>query len=213
MNKFSRGKKSINLMTAELIPDTPLLTLKRVVSVWGLSLLVMVVWLSINQYNLYQDNNQHRLLKTEQDKQAAKMAMLEARLVKNIADPTLSLKLKKIKVLTAHKEILHRQLTNSSRTYVAGFASAMTELSILHHDDISLQKVNINVDDMSFSGIARAPEAVPNWLSAFEGSILLSGKAFHYFKLAENEQNYTAFTVSTSKTIQEEDEAEAGGGE
>jgi hypothetical protein len=201
MEIVGMNKYTINLLQAELFPETPLLTLKRVVSVWGLSLFVMLVWLSINQFELYQADNLQKKLKLDQEKQASKMVRLEAKLVKNIADPTLALKLKKIKVLTAHKEILHRQLTNSSRTYVAGFASAMTELSSLHHNDISLQKVHINVDDMSFSGIARVPEAVPSWLSAFKGSTLLSGKTFHNFKLTENEQHYTIFEVSTSKIL------------
>ncbi len=201
MNKYT-----INLLQAELIPKTALLTLKRVVSAWSLSLIVMVVWLSINQFNLYQDTEKQHQLKRDESKQRSTMAQLEAKLAKNIADPVLALKLKKIKVLTLHKEILHRQLSNSSRTYVAGFASAMTELSRLHHNDISLQKVNINVDEMSFFGVARVPEAVPDWLSGFERSPLLSGKNFHHFKLSENEQHYTVFSVSTSKVIELEEE-------
>jgi hypothetical protein len=201
MEIVGMNKYTINLLQAELLPQTPLLTLTRVVYVWVSSLFVMLVWLSINQFNLYQADNLQNRLTLDQERQASKLVKLEAKLVKNIADPTLTLKLKKIKVLMAHKEILHRQLTNSSRTYVAGFASAMTELSSLHHNDISLQKVHINVDDMSFSGIARVPEAVPTWLSAFEGSTLLSGKTFHNFKLTENEQHNTLFEVSTSKTL------------
>jgi len=201
MNKYT-----INLLQAELIPKAPLLTLNRVVSAWGISLFVMVVWLSIYQFNLYQNAEKHKQLKINESKQRSTMVKLEAKLAKNIADPVLALKLKKIKVLTLHKEILHRQLSNSSRTYVAGFASAMSELSRLHHNDISLQKVNINVDDMSFSGVARVPEAVPDWLSGFESSPLLSGKNFHHFKLTENEQNYTEFSVGTSIVIEVEEE-------
>jgi hypothetical protein len=84
---------------------------------------------------------------------------------------------------------------------VAGFASSMTELSLMHHKDISLQHVNITYQDLTFSGVARTPEAVPAWLAKFETSKFLSGKSFINFSLNENEQKLTEFLVSSkSKT-------------
>jgi hypothetical protein len=38
---------------------------------------------------------------------------------------------------------------------------------------------------------------VPAWLAGFENSLLLSGKSFSHFKLSENEQHMTEFTVSS----------------
>jgi len=73
----------------------------------------------------------------------------------------------------------------------------MNELAQLHHQDIRLQTININNDNMTFSGLALTPEAVPAWLAGFENSLLLSGKSFSHFKLSENEQNITEFMVSS----------------
>lgn len=63
---------------------------------------------------------------------------------------------------------MHEKLTNGNNTYVAGFAGAMNDLAQLHHQDIRLEVININNDDMTFSGIALSPEAVPAWLAGFE---------------------------------------------
>ena len=75
----------------------------------------------------------------------------------------------------------------------------MTELSSMHHKDISLEHVNITSLDLTFAGVARSPESVPAWLAKFEHSHFLSGKSFINFTLNENEQKLTEFVVS-SKT-------------
>ena len=82
----------------------------------------------------------------------------------------------------------------------------MTELSELHHKDVSLQKVQMNSTNMTFSGIARKPEAVPAWLAAFDKATFLSGQSFKHFSLSEieneNAKAVTQFTVS-SHTLSE----------
>ena len=93
---------------------------------------------------------------------------------------------------------MHKQLTDPTKTYSAGFSSAMAELAALHDKNISLQHVNIGHGNMTFSGIARTPDAVPNWLSGFESSTFLSGKRFINFSLIENEQKLTEFVVSSA---------------
>ena len=73
----------------------------------------------------------------------------------------------------------------------------MSELSQMHRKDIRLQSIQINNNDMTFSGLALSPEAVPAWLAGFKNSLLLSGKSFGHFKLTENKDNVTEFVVSS----------------
>ncbi|WP_085284422.1 PilN domain-containing protein [Colwellia chukchiensis] len=75
----------------------------------------------------------------------------------------------------------------------------MAELAALHNKNISLEKVNIGPGSMTFSGIARTPDAVPNWLSGFESSTFLSGQRFLSFSLTENERKLTEFVVSSAR--------------
>ncbi|MEW6981155.1 PilN domain-containing protein [Colwelliaceae bacterium 6471] len=191
------GKYSINLLQDELFPEKPLWSLGRVVTLWCVALIAMLLWLFVNQFLLQQQQAQKNELLTVQSQQQALFSDLEAQLAKSRPDAELVSRLATLKLVMANKQTLHAQLTDSTRTSVTGFASAMTELSKLHHQDISLTRVNISNDDMTFTGLAKAADAVPAWLAGFEDSVLLSGKSFINFKLEENEQKLTTFEVSS----------------
>ncbi len=190
-------KLSINLLQAELIPTQPLWTLKRVVFVWIFALVFMFAWMSLEQYQLAQLSAQLKTANAEKQANDAQLASLEQQVRQNKADALLQEKLATVKLLLANKKLLHDQLTDVSSTYTAGFSRAMSELSQLHHKDISLQKIKMNPEQMLFSGLAKTPDAVPVWLAAFEGSTFLSGQTFKHFSLSENEQKVTHFTVSS----------------
>lgn len=192
------SKSSINLLQAELIPEKPLLTLKRVVALWAATIVIFVLAIVISQYQLSTAQEKYTSLTNANKSLTKKKSNLETQLSQFKPDEKLKEELDKLKLLMRNKQYFHQQLTDRSRTYVTGFSQAMTELSSLHHKDISLTQVNIDQDDMSFYGIARTPSAVPNWLSRFEQSELLSGKSFIHFQLSENSDSFTDFIVSTT---------------
>jgi Tfp pilus assembly protein PilN len=136
-------------------------------------------------------------LKKEKQRNTALVEQLENQLRNRKVDAALSDKLATIKLLLQQKHALHAKLTNTSLTFVSGFAIAMNELSDLHHKDVYLQGINIKNDDMHFSGLAKTPEAVPAWLDGFQQSTLLAGKSFVGFKLSKNDDNVTEFVVSS----------------
>ncbi|AOW77486.1 hypothetical protein A3Q34_11830 [Colwellia sp. PAMC 20917] len=195
------AKNSINLLQQDLLPKQVLVTLPRVVMLWSLALVFMLSWIFLNHYQVTELTAKYVALsqiKTNQDNQ---LAQLEGKLKANRADVTVLEELAMLKIVLKNKSVLLNELTDRTHTSVAGFASSMTELSLMHHKDISLQHVNITYQDLTFSGVARTPEAVPAWLAKFETSKFLSGKSFINFSLNENEQKHTEFLVSSkSKT-------------
>jgi Tfp pilus assembly protein PilN len=199
-------KLSINLLQAELIPEQPTWTLKRVAFLWAATFLFMFAWMLYSDHQLSQVTNDFNTVNLKQQQNEMLLADLEHQVNQNKADPLLQEKLATVKLLLVNKKALHKQLTDSSSTYAAGFSVAMTELSELHHQDVSLQKVQMNSDKMTFSGIARKPEAVPAWLAAFDKATFLSGQSFKHFSLSEieneNKNAVTQFTVS-SHTLSE----------
>ncbi len=190
-------KGSINLLKSELFPEKKLLTLARMVGLWIIVLIVMSAWAVLNDYQYKNISKQHQRVKAEKKQQSTLVANLEKQLANRKADTELTDKLYTLKLLLQHKHALHSKLTDSKLTFVSGFAMAMDELSASHHKDIRLQEINIRNDNMSFTGLARTPEAVPEWLDGFVQSILLSGKSFVGFKLFKNEDNITEFVVSS----------------
>jgi len=196
------NKYSINLLQPELLPEKVLLTLPRVVLLWVVALTLMIGWGVATDVQHQSLQEELKVLKKEKVKQDKLLASLTTKLTSRTVDRELEEQLSAMKLLMKNKKALYEKLTNPNKTYVAGFATAMDELAQLHHPDIRLQRININNDNMTFSGLALTPEAVPAWLAGFEKSLLLSGKSFSHFKLSENEQQLTEFIVS-SKVQQE----------
>jgi len=190
-------KNNINLLQAELFPEQPLLTLTRVAGVWLGLLSLMLIWGIVTELNYNKSAAIYDgLLKEQQQKQ--KLAKeLELQLQNRQVSPTLKRDLATIKLVMQHKDALLHKLTDSNETFAGGFVMAMNDLSAMHHQDIRLQTISIDAQNMTFTGQARTPQAVPAWLAGFKKSRLLSGKAFVQFKLAKNEQNITEFVVSS----------------
>lgn len=190
-------KNNINLLQAELFPEQPLLTLTRVAGAWLGLLLLMLIWGIVTELNYNKSAATYdNLLREKQQKQ--KLAKeLELQLQNRQVSPALKRDLATIKLVMQHKDALLHKLTDSNETFAGGFVMAMNDLSAMHHQDIRLQTISIDAQNMTFTGQARTPQAVPAWLAGFKKSRLLSGKAFVQFKLAKNEQNITEFVVSS----------------
>lgn len=191
------AKYTINLLQPELLPEQPLVTLGRVVSFWAITLIVMIAFSAWASQHAEQLSAQSAQLKSEHQKAQETLATLEDKYKASKSDPQLVERLALLKQIMINKQSFYKELTDTNRTYVKGFSMAMTELADLHNRDITLQQVQITNDDLTFSGIARKPDTVPQWLAGFENSSLLAGKSFTKFQLNENEQGITEFVVST----------------
>lgn len=192
------AKHSINLLQAELFPEQPLLTLSRVALAWLALLVIMVVWAVVTEINYSQSAARYDGLLKEQQQKTKLANKLAAQVQNRQVSPALTQSLNTIKLVMQHKDALLTKLTDSNETFAGGFVMAMNDLSAMHHKDIRLQSISINANDMSFTGLARNPQAVPAWLAGFKQSRLLSGKAFVHFRLSQNEQNITEFSVSST---------------
>jgi hypothetical protein len=193
------AKYSINLLQADLLPPKVLWTLNRVVSLWLVALTVMLILIFFVQLQVNSLNVEFQTVNSVNTNQTVQLKNLELDVAENHQDAELLAQLNTIKLVIENKQHLHQQLTDPAQTYSAGFSTAMVELAELHNKNISLQRVNIGNGNMTFSGLALTPDAVPNWLSGFESSTFLSGKRFINFTLSENEQQLTKFVVSSAE--------------
>ena len=197
------AKYSINLLQAGLLPPKALLTLNRVVGLWLVVLVLMILLIFFVQLQSNNLNTEFQMLNSVNTNQKMQLQNLELAVSNNRKDTELLAKLKTVKLVIENKQHLHPQLTDPTQTYSAGFSTVMAELAELHDSNISLQGVNIGNGHMTFNGLARTPDAVPNWLSGFESSTFLSGKRFINFSLSENEQQLTEFVVSSAEVKKE----------
>jgi len=193
-------KNSINLLQAELYTKQALLTLKRVLISWVVVICLMILSVFIIQNQANKGTEQLIYLNKIKAKQDERSDNLENKIRLHKPNLVVASKLATLKLVMANKQALYKELINPNTTYIAGFAKAMTDLSDMHDENISLQQMIIDHGELTFSGMARTPEAVPAWLNLFESSSVLSGKVFSHFSLSENDSNFTDFVVSTTTT-------------
>lgn len=193
------SKLTINLLQPELMPEKPLLTLTRVVSLWCVVFLVMAVWALWSQQSANRLTIKVNELTVQDTALQQQKSALELRVANHKADSLLVEQLSTMKLLLDNKQALHKQLTDRSSVRASGFSNAMSELSAMHHADISLQEITMDGDYLRFAGTAKSPNSVPSWLAGFERSTFLSGHSFSHFSLKENEQKHTDFVVSSHK--------------
>ncbi|WP_448549033.1 PilN domain-containing protein [Thalassotalea fusca] len=190
-------KLTINLYQDELIVKQPLITLPKVVGFWGVLLVIMLGWSMFTAQQLSMHNGELSKAESVKRQNDARIKLLQQQVLDNKASAELVTELNNLDFVIENKQQLLSQLTATDTTYTAGYSQAMTQLSTLHHKDISLEKVAIDRNTMTFAGVARQPEAVPSWLARFEGATFLKGQSFSYMNLQENEQKNTQFVVSS----------------
>ena len=191
------SKFFLNLLQDDLFPKKPVWSLTKTVQLWGASVVIMVVWYlwaSSNNTQLSVEANKLSLQEVQLEESKNE---LENRIANNKANKELLAKVSNAQFILKHKNKLNDLLTNTSSTHAKGFSRAMTELSQRHHKDISIAQVKLADDFILLSGVARAPESVPTWLTSFENTTFLSGQHFAHFALQENEQGIIEFSVSS----------------
>ena len=203
------SKLSINLLQPELLPPNKVLTLNRVTVLWLFILLLMLTWWYSSSYQLTLVKSEVEQLTKQKEKSTKLLGKLEQEITRHKPDSLLQAKLDTMKLIIANKTALHARLTNGDGSYVSGFALAMTELSDFHSPDISLQHIKIAGEQITFKGVTRSPQAVPQWLAKFEQSSVLSGQVFSHFSLQEDEESQLHFVVSSSDAQQVTEQAEA----
>lgn len=202
MTEIITGKHSVNLLQPELIPVKPLWSLKRLFIVWSATLVFMLLLIFLSQNQLQKTSSRHQQLTNETIALKEKLVQLENELEAHKPDNKLKLKIDLLALILNNKTQLHAELTDTTKTQVAGFAQSMTELSENHHKGISLSIVQINNDDMTFAGVTKNPQAVPAWLAGFENATFLSGKKFINFVMQENEKQQIQFAVSSKADLE-----------
>jgi len=190
-------KPSINLLQPELFPKKPLVSLQNVVAFWSVLLVLMIGVTGYTQWQNSKLSKQAAELTRQNESYQQTSKQLQARLAGHKANTALVAELDMLKALTKNKRFLFNHLTNTDYSYIGGFASAMSEFSQLHSKDISLENIVIQDNVISFSGIARNPNAVPQWLDNFNQSQVLSGKLFQQLKMTERDDKLISFSVSS----------------
>jgi MSHA biogenesis protein MshI len=78
-----------------------------------------------------------------------------------------------------------------------GYSGIMSSLTQLGKGNISLTKIHISGDNVSFTGFARSPDVVPNWVKSFENELHLVGRTFDQLEIKTDENGLVSFILNT----------------
>ena len=192
------NKHSINLLSDDLLPKADFLTLSRVVGLWLVVLVGSIMATVITSNSLTKEQSKYTQLVEEKDASDALLTNLEQQISSNRADGVLLDELEQLKTLVNMKSTVAKKLSDEVSDDAFGYSSTMSALADLHHRDISLNRVAIIDNEITFIGHAKDADSVPQWLSGLEKSDLLKGMKFSQFSLSESENKLTQFIVSSS---------------
>jgi len=192
------NKHSINLLSDDLLPKADFLTLSRVVGLWLVVLVGSIMATVITSNSLTKEQSKYTQLVEEKDASDALLTNLEQQISSNRADGVLLDELEQLKTLVKMKSTVAKKLSDEVSDDAFGYSSTMSALADLHHRDISLNRVAIIDNEITFIGHAKDADSVPQWLSGLEKSDLLKGMKFSQFSLSESENKLTQFIVSSS---------------
>jgi MSHA biogenesis protein MshI len=188
----------VNLYPEHLKPTFDHFTFKNVVIGWVIIGIVMAIVSSVILFNHSEESNKLTHLTTESQKQMLELDQLNNKLASHKPSASKIAAVERLKKDIKAKEASFRaidQLDNSSQI---GFSGVMKSLTTIGKNDISLSKIYIQGESMSFSGLARNATVVPKWIQAFKSEMHLVGRTFGKLSIFHDENGHVTFTLTTN---------------
>ncbi|KDM92808.1 PilN domain-containing protein [Photobacterium galatheae] len=194
----------LNLYHDSLKPQSRWLTLPNLAASWaigGVLLASFAGWQSWQEYRVSAQlaQEQARLSQKQTELETAKAALarhlpseLKVKLSGDLAQ-RLAAKQATLKAIAMHDKSLQ-----------AGFASLLRQLAQAASPDISVNRIHLQGDKLDLEGVARTPNAVPNWLQGFSHYPQLTNRGFEVMSLGRNEQNIVTFKLHAQRRDEEQ---------
>lgn len=189
--------EQINLFPDELKTKKNHFTLTNVVLGWAaLCALLMLSFagLSYQKSQLNQELQLYRSQVTEFEKQSASLSQ---RLSQHKPTPAKVAAVARLKLEIEAKRNSLKAVSEFDETQQVGYSGVMRSLAVLGRDDISLSEISIDATTLDLVGLARNPQAIPNWVSQFKSQLDLVGRSFEKLKIGRNEQGIVTFELKT----------------
>ncbi|MEJ2763879.1 PilN domain-containing protein [Photobacterium sp. MCCC 1A19761] len=195
--------RGINFYSDTLKPQIRLMTLQNVVLSW---LLGVVVIGSLAGWLGWQNYHQAQLLAAEKTRLQAKQDELDRAKVALAKHIPSQLKVEVAGELEQH--LAARQATLAAiemhdDSLKVGYAGMLQQLSQAASRDISVQRIRVSGQQMDLEGMARTPDAVPNWLQAFQAHPALVERRFEQMTLGRDERNVVTFALHAERQAEE----------
>lgn len=194
---------AINLYPKHLKPKVERFTLNNVmIGCGGLALLIGI----ISAYSTWQNSQLENELQAAQSQETEfnqQLASLNQRIVKHRPSPEKVHAVERLKEEIQSKQDSLAAVSKYDGQQQVGYSGVMQSLAQLGRNDISLSSIRMDADNLDIKGLARDPQAIPNWVNQFKSEINLVGRSFEKLKIARNEQDILTFELRTKEEEKE----------
>lgn len=209
-NKLESGKLLIDAMSDEslfvinLYPDhlKPKVEHFTLTNVALLTLVLVGVLSASFGYLTWQNSqlqSQLQIAQSQQQEYNQQVASLKQRLAKHRPSPEKVHAVERLKEEIKSKQDSLAAVAKYDGQLQAGYSGVMQSLAQLGRKDISLTSIQMNDANLDIKGLARDPQAIPNWVNQFKSEINLVGRSFEKLKIARNENNILTFELRTQE--------------
>ncbi len=193
------ASEGINLYPEHLKPKKDYFTFKNVVISW---LTVCFVMAMISVSILFKHSgaaSELERVSLESQQQMLQLKDLNNQLSLHKPSASKIAAVERLKKDIAAKEASFRAINQLDNSSQIGFSGVMKSLTTIGKNDISLSKIQIQGDNMYFSGLARNATVVPRWIQAFKSEMHLVGRTFGKLSIQHDKYDRVTFTLTTKE--------------
>ena len=190
-------KLRINLYSDEFRPKRLYLALPQLVRCWVLMLLLLLGSGGYLQWRLDQQQQVIQSLALGVTNQQQETQRLSQELASRHPDMALQRKVTEFQSELEAKQALLDNLAGRQQLKSQGFAMVLGDLARLQGPGISLQRIQLQGEQISLQGIARRSQDVPAWVNRFAGTQGLSGRRFDELLMSRDGQGNLQFQLNS----------------
>ncbi|MGF1685792.1 PilN domain-containing protein [Photobacterium japonica] len=189
------AESGINFYSDTLRPKVEILTFTNMIMSWGIIAVVL------SGYASWQGWQQHQLAlqKRDADYESAQVQLQVQQTKSALTQRTPSaLKMQRADQLAlklASKQAVLAVISQYDQRLQVGYAAMMQQLAQVKSPDIALQAIQVTGLQLSLSGVARTPDAVPTWVQKFQPYPALNHRRFKQMNLERKPDNTLSFTL------------------
>lgn len=190
---------AINLYPVHLKPKVDRFTLNNVALVCMVLGGLLTAWFGYVEFKNSQLEQQLKVAQSQEKEFNQQLTSLNQRLAKHRPSPEKVQAVARLKEDIASKQDSLEAVEKYDGQQQVGYSGVMQSLAKLGRSDIALNSIQMDANNLDIRGMARDPQAIPNWVNQFKSEINLVGRSFEKLKIARNEQNVLTFELRTKQ--------------
>jgi Tfp pilus assembly protein PilN len=199
-------KIRINLYSKEFKPKKQLLTLREMLSIWGILLLIMA---SLSYYTINHCKkleHKHYIIQEQNSRIDSELIEIQELLAKMVPNEALKSKLEQIKKTHDSKKKFMDFLLANKDLKNNGYADFMKVLSLVTVKDISITRFKLDSHSVELYGDTINSAAIPQWLDRFKEYDSIKNMTFGALDISNNAE-INVLNFSLTNPVYKEDKA------